>query len=511
MKIIINKIFGRIGFCALLIILQATILITALIRFEQQFTYIYLVFLLLSFVSVMKIINNRLNPAYKLAWIIPIMALPIFGGLFYFLFSSDQTRKKFLKEMQPINEQMKKYLPQDEQTIKDIEACDVRAANQSHYINQYALCPVYEHTTSEYFPLGEKKFARLLEKLKTAEHYIFLEYFIIDPGIMWNAILDILKEKAAAGIDVRIIYDDFGCLLLLPDNYQKTLEAMGIKCCVFNPVVPFLNIRMNNRNHRKIVIIDGHTAFNGGVNIGDEYINAYDKYGHWKDTALMIQGEAVWSFTVMFLTMWNYLRKTDSSFEPFRPHVYHEAEFDNDGFIQPFTDSPLDKEFVGETVYLNLISNAKNYILITTPYLILDNEMINALSNAAKRGVDVRILTPNKGDKWYVHAMTRANYRFLIEDGVKIYEYTPGFVHSKMFVVDDEYAVIGTINLDYRSLYLHYECATWLYKTNTILEMKADINQALQISEEVTLAKYNETPLSYRLLFIFLRIFAPLM
>ena len=511
MKKMMKTLFGRFGISIFLILLQAFILLVALMRFQQQFTYIYLVFLLLSFVSVMKILNNRLNPAYKLAWIIPIMAFPIFGGLFYFLFSSDQTQKKFLKEMQPINDQMKKYLIQDEQMLSDIKQADLRAANQSRYIHDFALCPVYEHTSSEYFPLGEKKFERFLEKLNAAEHYIFLEYFIISEGDLWNSILEILQAKVAQGIDVRIIYDDFGCLFQIPSNYNKILESMGIKCCVFNPVVPFLNIRMNNRNHRKIAIIDGHTAFNGGINIGDEYINAYDKHGHWKDTALMIQGEAVWSFTVMFLTMWNYLRKTDEDFEAFRPHVYHEAAFEGDGFIQPFTDSPLDGEFIGETVYLNLISNAKEYIYITTPYLILDNEMINALSNAAKRGIDVRILTPFNGDRWFVHAMTRANYRFLIEDGVKIYEYSPGFVHSKMFVVDDEYAVIGTINLDYRSLYLHYECATWIYNSHTVLEMRDDIKEALTISQQITLEVYNKTPFYYRLLFIFLRIFAPLM
>ena len=511
MKKFIKVVFGRFGISIFLIVLQAAILMVALMRFQQQFTYIYLFFLLLSFLSVMKILNNRINPAYKMAWIIPIMAFPIFGGLFYFLFSSDQTQKKFLKEMQPINDQMSKYLRQDEQMLVDIQKADARAANQSHYIHNYALCPVYEHTTSEYFPLGEKKFERFLEKLKQAEHYIFLEYFIISQGDLWESILEVLKDKVQQGIDVRVIYDDFGCLFQIPPNYHKTLESMGIKCCVFNPVAPVLNLRMNNRNHRKIAIVDGHTAFNGGINIGDEYINAYDKHGHWKDTALMIQGEAVWSFTVMFLTMWNYLRKTEEDFDAFRPHVYHEEDFDNDGFIQPFTDSPLDGEFIGETVYLNLISNAKDYIYITTPYLILDNEMISALSNAAKRGVDVQILTPHNGDRWFVHAMTRSNYRFLIEDGVKVFEYTPGFVHSKMFVVDDEYAVIGTINLDYRSLYLHYECATWLYKTKTVLEMRDDIQKTLEVSSQITLEEYNQTPFYYRLLFVFLRIFAPLM
>ena len=511
MKILVKKLFGRIGICLVLITLQAIIFVATLTFFHNYAGYVYFLFLFLSFVAVTVILNNRLNPSYKIAWIIPIMLFPIFGGIFYFLFSSDQTRKKFLEEMKPINEQMRKYLIQDEKIIKDIRALDIRAANQAHYINRYAFCPIYEHTTSEYFKLGEDKFERLLEELRKAQHYIFLEYFIIGQGKMWDAVLEILKEKAAIGVDVRVIYDDLGCLLLLPDDYPRILESMGIKCCVFNPVKPFFSFRMNNRNHRKIIVVDGYTAFNGGINLADEYINHFEKHGHWKDTALMIQGEAVWSFTVMFLTMWNYLRKTDESFESFRPHIYHKEEFADDGFVQPFADSPIDREYVGETVYLNLINNAKDYIYITSPYLILDSEMIDALSNAAKRGVDVRILTPFKADKWYVHAITRSNYRFLIEDGVKIFEYTPGFIHSKMFVVDDEYTVIGTINLDYRSLYLHYECATWMYKTKIVFEIKEDILESLAVSEEITLANYNQSPWYARLLFVFLRIFAPLM
>lgn len=259
MKKTLRILLGRIGFCGLLIALQAIILIVVILRFQQYFVYFYALCILLSVLVVMVIVNSRLNPAYKIAWIVPILLFPIFGGLFYLLFGSDQTKKKFLNEMQPINEKLKQNLNQSPKIIEEIEALDKRAANQSSYITNYALCPIYQNTSSEYLNLGERKFERLIEELKNAKHYIFLEYFIIEEGQMWNTILDILKEKAAEGVDVRVIYDDFGCLFLLPQDYSKQLEAMGIKCCVFNPFVPLLTIRMNNRDHRKICIIDGHT------------------------------------------------------------------------------------------------------------------------------------------------------------------------------------------------------------------------------------------------------------
>lgn len=511
MRKTLRILLGRVGFCGILILLQVFALILVIWKFQEYFVYFYAFCLLLSVIVVIRILNNRLNPAYKIAWIIPIMLVPIFGGLFYILFSSDQTRKKFLTEMLPMTQKMKDSLIQDPDISAKLKSVDKRAFNQSKYINDYAHGPIYENSTTEYLTPGEKKFERLLEELKKAEHYIFLEYFIIDEGIMWDAILDILKEKAAQGVDVRVIYDDFGCLFLLPHGYDKKLESMGIKCCIFNPFIPLLSIRMNNRNHRKIAIIDGHTAFTGGINIGDEYINAYDKYGHWKDASIMIKGEAVWTFTVMFLTMWDYLRKVSEDYEKFRPHVHHPEPFESDGFIQPFTDSPLDNESVGETVYLNLINSAKDYIYINTPYLILDNEMITALGQAAKRGVDVKIVTPYHPDKWFVHAVTRANYKFLMEDGVKIYEYTPGFIHSKTFVVDHEYAVVGTINLDYRSLYLHYECGAWLYKNSSIQTIYEDYVETLKLCHQVTLVEWHKMKCYKKILYGFLQIFAPLM
>lgn len=359
MKKVLRILLGPIGFTGLLIALQALTLIVVIAWFQQYFVYFYAFCIILSIIVVMTIVNNRLNPAYKIAWIIPIMALPIFGGLFYLLFGSEHLRKQFLSEMQPILKKMNWHLQQDEQVFKTLEQTDLRAANQSAYMSNYAMCPVYQQTTSEYLSIGEEKFERLIKELKEAKHYIFLEYFIIEEGVMWNTILDILKEKAAAGVDVRVIYDGFGCLFTLPTDYPQQLEKMGIKCCIFNPFVPLLTIRMNNRDHRKICVIDGHTAFTGGINLADEYINAIDKHGHWKDNAIVIKGDAVWSFTIMFLTMWGYIRKVNEDFENFKPHLYHPAPFQTDGFVQPYTDSPLDRETVGANVYLNLINNAK--------------------------------------------------------------------------------------------------------------------------------------------------------
>ena len=289
---------------------------------------------------------------------------------------------------------------------------------------------------------------------------------------MWNNILEVLKQKVEEGIEVRIIYDDFGCIMTLPNHYNKILEKEGIKTAVFNPFVPNLKSKFNNRDHRKIAVIDGHIAFTGGINLADEYIGEKVRFGHWKDNGIMLEGEAVWNFTVMFLSMWDFIKEENEDYEKY--HSNYEYETSSDGFVIPYSDSPWDNEAVGETVYLNLIAKANRYIYITTPYLVLDNEMITALSTAAKRGVDVRIITPGIPDKKLVNEVTKAYYDVLLKNGVKIYEYTKGFIHEKIFVVDDEYATIGTINLDYRSLYLHFECGVWLYDCSVIFTIKKD-------------------------------------
>lgn len=493
------------------LLIQVFFMIVIVLRFSSYFVYVYTILTLLSVAALLKILTGKSNPAYKIAWIIPIMLFPIFGGLFYLLFGGYNSSKRRKRKMREIEERMTKLLVQNESILQEIQAIDRGAANQSRYIEKYSFCPVYNNTISEYLSPGECMFERLLQELDKAERYIFLEYFIIEEGVMWTAVLNILLKKVQQGVDVRVIYDDIGCLLTLPYAYDKKLEGMGIKCCAFNRFVPILSGRINNRDHRKIVVIDGCTGFTGGVNLADEYINVYQKHGHWKDSAILIQGEAVWSFTVMFLSLWSYQRKTEEDFECYRPLRRQTETFVSDGYVQPFNDGPLNDELIGETVYLNLINRAERYVYINTPYLILDYEMIIALCAAAKRSVDVRIITPHIPDKWFVHSVTSSNYALLVENGVKIYEYLPGFNHAKSLAVDDEMGVVGTINLDYRSLFLHFECGVWLYQTQSILEVKEDFLRTLEQCQLITLEHCRSVPWYKRLGRIILRIFAPLM
>ena len=507
MKKILRFITQRVVITALLIVLQALLLFGFIWKLDNYFVYFYAGSVLLSLLITLGIINSKSNPAYKIAWLIPILLFPVFGGLVYLLFGSDRTGRYLRKKLQGIGTEMDNVIGE---AYRRSGAEPPDAANQSRYISHCAYCPPYQNTTTEYLPLGEVKFERMVEELKKAKHYIFLEYFIIQEGKMWNTILDILRQKAAEGVDVRVIYDDMGCIMILPTGYDRTLEQMGIKCRIFNPFVPILSSRFNTRDHRKICVIDGNVGFTGGINLADEYINAYEKHGHWKDTSILLKGEAVFNLTVMFLSMWDYLDSTTgkTDYSRYYPTVWDENA---KGYVQPFADNPLDDEAVGETVYLNLINKAKRYVYITTPYLILSSEMLTALTSAAKCGVDVRIITPHIPDKWYVHAVSRSHYQPLIEAGVKIYEYTPGFIHAKTFVVDDDYAVVGTINLDYRSLYLHFECAVWMYQTPSVAQVRDDFFKTQQISQEITLEECRSLSFPRRLGRSVLRVFAPLM
>ena len=509
MKKILRFITQRVVITALLIVLQALLLFGFIWKLDNYFVYFYAGSVLLSLLITLGIINSKSNPAYKIAWLIPILLFPAFGGLVYLLFGSDRTGRYLRKKLQGIGTEMDNVIGEAYRR-SGAEQLPPDAANQSRYISHCAYCPPYQNTTTEYLPLGEVKFERMVEELKKAKHYIFLEYFIIQEGKMWNTILDILRQKAAEGVDVRVIYDDMGCIMILPTGYDKTLEQMGIKCRIFNPFVPILSSRFNTRDHRKICVIDGNVGFTGGINLADEYINAYEKHGHWKDTSILLKGEAVFNLTVMFLSMWDYLDGTTgkTDYSRYYPTVWDENA---KGYVQPFADNPLDDEAVGETVYLNLINKAKRYVYITTPYLILSSEMFTALTSAAKCGVDVRIITPHVPDKWYVHAVSRSHYQPLIEAGVKIYEYTPGFIHAKTFVVDDDYAVVGTINLDYRSLYLHFECAVWMYQTPSVAQVRDDFFKTQQISQEITLEECRSLSFPRRLGRSVLRVFAPLM
>ncbi len=506
---LLKKIFNRAFVCILGILLQVLYVMSLFWELGTLYNYSFLFFQAVGVVISFFIVNSDMNPSYKMAWILTILTFPIFGVMFYIFFGNSRSGDRLRKRMNHFSKSERNMLPQDTEITDKLMSINEPAKKQADYLRKFGGYPVYEKTDTVYFPTGEDKFKVMLEELEKAKKFIFLEYFIINDGVMWGSILDILVRKAEEGVDVRVIYDDIGCLLTLPYRYDRELEKKGIKCRVFNKFRPILSAKMNNRDHRKILVIDGNTAFNGGINLADEYINEYEKHGHWKDSAVMIKGQAVWSFTMMFMTMWNFLTNNeDEDLEKFRPDKKAGNE---NGFIVPFTDSPLDNEPVGENVYMNIINSAKKYVYITTPYLIIDNEVQSALILAAKSGVDVRIITPHVPDKWYVHCVTRAYYRNLTRYGVRIYEYTPGFIHAKNFVSDDKFAVVGTINLDFRSLYLHFECASWMYNTSCIPDIKADFENTLKVCEEITYEKCMKVNVFVRFGRMFLRLLAPLM
>lgn len=476
----------RILIVGLLIVLQVTWLALSVLMLSSTSRTISIVLNILSIIALFVVINSRQNPAYKLAWAVPILIFPVFGGLAFLLFGTRSPSRKLRTKLNESGEKLKPYIVQDEAILDKLKEEDVSAYGQAVYMKNFADAPMWRNTSTTYFRSGEENFPYIIEELKKAKHFIFMEYFIIADGRMWNTILEILKEKAAEGVDVRLLYDDVGCLRLLPFQYYETIRSFGIKCEAFNPFVPFVSVVMNNRDHRKILVIDGNTGFTGGINLADEYINEKERFGYWKDTGIMLKGDAVWNLTVMFLQVWNALSPTDSDFEQFRPHVYPADECRDDGYVQPYGDSPLDFENVGENVYLNIINNAKEYVYIFTPYLIIDNEIVTALCLAAKRGVDVRIVTPHIPDKKYAFMLTQSYYEQLMDGGVKMYEFKPGFIHAKCFVSDDTTATVGTINLDYRSLYLHFECGVYLYKTSSVMEVKKDALETFEKCIPVT-------------------------
>ena len=348
----------------------------------------------------------------------------------------------------------------------------------------------------------------LLADLDKAEKFIFLEFFILRSGKMWDGVEAILRRKAAQGVDVRLIYDDFGSLLGLPSDFVIRMEKVHIRCIPFNPVVPLVSLVMNHRDHRKIVVIDGRIAYTGGVNLADEYINAEQRFGYWKDAALRIEGDAAWNFTVMFLNFWNAFRPSETDYSAFRPQ--HSAHPVQDGIVQPYADSPLDEEPVAETVYLNLLARAEQYVYIYTPYLAVGEEMLDALKNAAKRGVDVRLVLPGIPDKKLVFRLSRSYYLPLLQAGVRIYEYTPGFLHAKCWVSDDRAAVVGSINMDYRSLFLHFECGVLLQHNSQVAALRDDVRATLPQCREIHISDCR-TSIPGTLLDSVLRLLSPLM
>ena len=507
MKKVLYILFHRSVFVALALLVQIAALAIVVVSFSSTALF-YWGCIALSVAAALAIVGSRMEPGYKIAWLLLILPFPIFGGVFYLLIGGGYIPKRTQKRMQGMLEKSAQTL-KDDFKADDLLPLGGDAAGQASYLERRAACPAYTITETEYFPLGDEAFPRMLEELEKAEKYIFLEYFIIQPGVFWDSILAILERKAAQGVEVRVLYDDFGCMFTLPRDYNETLNKKGIQCRVFNRLTPVMSLRLNNRDHRKLLIIDGKVGFTGGFNLADEYINVRERFGHWKDSAILLEGDAVWSMTVMFLTMWDNIADWDEDFERFRPPASPVRPWT--GYVQPYTDTPLDREAVGQSVYLNMISKAKNYIYITTPYLIVDVATNTALCNAAKSGVDVRIITPHIPDKRYVFEVTRAHYQPLLEAGVQIYEYTPGFIHAKNFVVDDRFATVGTVNLDYRSLFLHFEDGVWLCEAPCIRDIRKDFEATLKVSELYSLRRFKHLNILLQLYRSILRVFAPLM
>ena len=510
MKKISHLLFRRLTTVALSILLQVAIMVATVQWLTEYRQWVQIGLRILSLATVAYLMYDRTNSSYKIAWIILILLFPVAGICLYLTFGGRRLSHPVRKRMQKMQDLTRENLWQ-EQIVRDtLESISDPAAATAQYLYNVSGYPVYDNTETEYFSLGDTVYPRMLEELKKAEKYIFLEYFIVEQGFMWDGILEILKEKAAQGVDVRVMYDDFGCIEKLPEKYHKRLRAYGIQTKVFNPFVPILSGRLNNRNHRKLMIIDGKVGFTGGVNLADEYINRRQRFGHWKDSAILLRGEGVWAMTVMFLSMWDSQtgEKEDvSSFQPDYPHRLAGGE----GFVQPFSDTPLDDEDVAEAALLSLFQRAAKSIYIMTPYLILDDKITGALLTAAKSGLDVRIITPHIPDKWYVHAVSRAHYELLTEAGVRIYEYTPGFIHSKVYLVDDRYAVVGTVNLDFRSLYLHFENAVFLFDATCVAAIGEDFQNTFPVCEEITWRKCRKKRLIERMVAAVLRMLSPLM
>ena len=505
---ILKALFSRTTFMVLAVILEILIILSIFKWFGDQAGWIEGVLRILSVVLVLAIIKNSRHLSSDMMWIVGIILFPVPGTLVYLLLGANLMTSRTYRQIQVSTHKSEKYYVQEEDVLKEINEAAPELRGQFSYISRSAGFPFYRNTGFDYYGLGDTGYPVMLEELKKAEKFIFLEYFIIEEGEMWNAMLEILEEKVKEGVDVRVMYDDLGSFMTLSIKYAEKLQEKGIKCIPFNRINPIVGIIMNHRDHRKIMVIDGRVAFSGGVNIADEYINVKKIHGHWKDNVIRITGKAVWSYTVMFLTHWNALAKDkDINFEVFRGE-YEEGPAD--GWIAPYGETPLDNEITAQNIYMGILNQANDYVYIYTPYLIIDTELINALILAAKHGVDVRIMTPGIPDKKIVWYITRSYYRNLIEGGVKVFEYTPGFVHSKVFVSDDRNAVVGTINLDYRSLYLHFENGTYLYGSEKIADIKKDYLDACAKCNEISLEECWRGPVEEFLLSV-LRLFAPLM
>ena len=538
LRLMLRIAFSRTAIIVVALLLQLFVFFASFYWLKDYSTVVYAAFVLLGAVTVVHILNEENNASFKIAWIIPVLVIPVFGTVLYIYINLQPGTKRIHKKLTKIEDEIRPYLAQNEETVQELQEQSAGEKGIADYLYHADNYPVYAGCKMKYYPIGEAKFADMIEQLKRAEHFIFMEYFIVAKSYMWNTILEILKEKAAQGVEVRMMYDGMCSLALLPYGYYKDLEKMGIQSIPFSQIRPVLSTYQNNRDHRKILIIDGKTVFTGGINLADEYINRIDRFGHWKDTAVMIQGEAVKSFTLLFLKMWHVAKGKDSipqeEIRKYTVEVWENTQSDEmradmesmrntdmqntqdkklhaGGYVIPYGDDPYGDERIGKQVYIDILNRARKYVHIMTPYLILDNEMIDALTRAAKGGIEVQIIMPHIPDKWYAFAVAKTYYKELIEGGVQIYEYTPGFVHAKVFVSDDDTATVGSINLDYRSLYLHFECGVFIYRNPVVRDIEKDFQETLAKCQKVTMTEVRNRSTFVKIYGQVLRIVAPLM
>lgn len=499
---------GRAFMAAFGVVLQVYWIVTFAIKLNSYYAVLSTATSFVALILVFRIYGETYNSAYKMSWIVLILAFPILGVCLFVLFGNEGSTAMIRHHLANIDTQTDKLLNQKPDVLEQLKK-DRRIYNQSWYLWKKAGFPVYQNTDVRFYKDTCEALEAQKEELKKAEKFIFMEYHAIQDSTAWAGIETILKEKAASGVDVRVFYDDMGSIGFLSKPFVKRLQSEGIRCKVFNPVMPVLNVFMNNRDHRKITVIDGKVGFTGGYNLADEYFNLTHPYGQWKDSGIRLEGEAVRSLTVIFLRLWSALEKEKEDLGGFFPEV--SCDVSTQGFVQPYSDSPLDGERTGENVYLNLIKGAQEYVYITTPYLIIDDEMKRELTMAAERGVDVRIVTPGIPDKKLIYSVTRSYYAGLATRGVRIYEYEPGFIHAKQFLADGEIAAVGTINLDFRSLYLHFENGCLFYDCLAVADVKRDFDELFEISREVT-GKYSaKQNVAVRGVQCILRLFSPLM
>lgn len=512
MRKFLKVLSGKKLLGVLLLLVQLAIFYMGFYALREYSWYIFGGERILGAVVILIIVNRDTDSGFKISWLFLIAVMPVFGISLYFYVRVDIPAGKIRDELRRIHDTTVDLNENDDYELALLNNEKSPDAGIFNYLHKHGDYPPYSNTLVKYMPLGDDAFPVMLDELRKASKFIFIEYFIInDKSEMWQEIYRILRDKIHEGVEVRVVYDGMGSMLTVSPSFAEKLQRHGIQCMAFAPVKPFLSTYQNNRDHRKIIVIDGKTAFSGGINLSDEYINRRKLYGHWKDNAVMIKGDAVKSFTIMFLRMWNVISGKDENYHKYVNEKDLEHRNLADGHVAPFDDSPFRSERVGKNVYTDIINSARDYVYIMTPYLVLDESMREALKYASKRGVDVKIMMPHIPDKWYAFALARTYYPELIPAGIEIYEYTHGFVHSKTTVSDDVRAVVGTINYDYRSLYLHYECGVYLAANSAIKDIKADFDNTLQKCKLFTIEDYHNSSFFMRLFGRILRVFAPLM